>query len=114
MDYLTNYYKNLSEQLQEKINYLSKLIESQSEYIVPPKKKGPINWGDPRPHQIPELDKYPKFPSEKPTKKPNWDGSHDEEQPEIPVDRYPKYPGEDPNKKPKKPVKGPFSDPHEF
>lgn len=27
MNYLTNYYKNLSEQLQEKVNYLQKLIE---------------------------------------------------------------------------------------
>lgn len=33
MNYLTNYYKNLSEQLQEKVNHLEKLIkESESTY----------------------------------------------------------------------------------
>ena len=28
MDYLTNYYKNLSEQLQERVNHLQKLVEA--------------------------------------------------------------------------------------
>lgn len=28
MDYITNYYKNLSEQLQDKLNYLQNLIET--------------------------------------------------------------------------------------
>ena len=35
MNYLTNYYKNLSEQLQAKVNYLQNLIEEEA-----PKKQG--------------------------------------------------------------------------
>ena len=31
MNYLTNYYKNLSEQLQEKVNHLQKLLEANEE-----------------------------------------------------------------------------------
>ncbi len=34
MNYLTNYYKNLSEQLQEKINNLQKLLETKDEDTV--------------------------------------------------------------------------------
>ena len=39
MNYLTNYYKNLSEQLQEKVNHLNTLIRlSEENYIPDPKK----------------------------------------------------------------------------
>lgn len=80
MNYLTNYYKNLSEQLQEKINYYTKLIESYSSYegIMPdsPKKlKNPI-FGDGPLHELPDEWKYP---HPKPEKVPgNWDGPHDD------------------------------------
>jgi hypothetical protein len=37
MNYLTNYYKNLSEQLQEKVNYLEKIIleaQRETEHVI--------------------------------------------------------------------------------
>ena len=35
MDYITNYYKNLSEQLQDKLNYLQNLIETNKQRLDP-------------------------------------------------------------------------------
>lgn len=35
MNYLTNYYKNLSEQLQDRLNYLQKLLNENAEGISP-------------------------------------------------------------------------------
>lgn len=42
MNYLTNYYKNLSEQLQERVNHLSSLLESVTI------NTGPIDWNHER------------------------------------------------------------------
>jgi hypothetical protein len=42
MNYLTNYYKNLSEQLQERVNHLSSLLESVTV------NTGPIDWNHER------------------------------------------------------------------
>ena len=39
MDYLTQYYKNLAEQLEERINHLTQLIENQT--LTPDNHDGP-------------------------------------------------------------------------
>lgn len=42
MNYLTNYYKNLSEQLQEKVNHLQRLLESSDPADMAPELHGEI------------------------------------------------------------------------
>ena len=42
MNYLTNYYKNLSEQLQERVNHLQKLLESSDPVDMAPELHGEI------------------------------------------------------------------------
>jgi len=54
MNYLTNYYKNLSEQLQEKVNYLKTLLnEDNDPNSNPSKPSGSPQPAGPRPSPAP-------------------------------------------------------------
>jgi len=105
MNYLTNYYKNLSEQLQEKINYLEKLL-NEGRVVRDPKTGKDILIRDPSmmPRNSPFTPK-PGEPKPEPFTpiKPGW-----LPKPE-PVKRKPEHigPGE-PEPKPIKPGSRPF------
>ena len=107
MDYLTNYYKNLSEQLQGKVNnIIHQLNEAPLDKIyceccgqkLPPEQQKP----SPRPPVFPDPDKsdpgYKPYPGYKPPPKP-WE----EDEPDYDVEFYNRTGIKIPKKKPIKP-----------
>lgn len=108
MDYLTKYYKNLSEQLQEKVNYYTKLIETYSTIMPDPegrypgrKPRNPSHWDEPT--EEPDMSDW-KYPH--PMPRPSDSGVWEDGGGKFPSPKPYPYPGGGKEKMP--PVKPPF------